>query len=248
MRIKYILLMLLLIVLDSEVGIAYTVVDVTDGATIRATVNFLGQAAAPDVYYMQKNPRVCGKALDAKDGARFISSVSAPEGHLEDVVVFLDQVDKGKSFPANLSQLSTFISKWCTWEPRVGVFVNGSSIMVTNLDTVVHNPIAYETVGQARLNHFNIPLHFQDTLQRTVRLRKGNFLKLECLQHQFMHSWIFRITNPYFAISRSHEVLEIDKIPPGNYVLHAWHPSLGIQTRSVTLMANEEREVKFEFY
>ena len=228
---------------------AYTVTDVRDGATIRAVVTFSGDVAVPEVYYMQKNPRVCGQAPDAMDGARSVSFVRTSNGSLEDILVFLEGVDKGKPFPSDMSKFATFLSQWCTWKPRVGVFVNGDPITVTNLDPVVHNPIGYETVGPARLNHFNIPLHVQgDTFHQPVMLRKGQFLKLECLQHQFMHSWVFRITNPYFAISRFTGTLEIGGIPPGDYTLNAWHPTLGIQRRQVTLASNQALEVQFEYH
>lgn len=229
-------------------AVAYNAVEIGDGATIRGHVTYGGLIPEADVYYMQKNPRVCGQARDAKDGTRSVSLVRVEEGMLRDVVVFLDDVNTGKPFPKNFLDFASFWSQWCTWEPRIGVFVNGDPITIMNSDAVAHNPIGYETIGRARLNHFNVPLHMDESkFHQPVTLRKGRVLKLECLQHQFMHSWMFAVDNPYFAISSDAGKFQLDKIPPGRYAVTAWHPTLGRQSTAVTLAANQALEVTFEF-
>jgi len=240
--------LLITLLLSEGFAIAYDTVLIDHGATIRGHVTYEGVIPAADVYYMQKNPRVCGQALDAKDGMRSVSTVRVDEGMLRDVVVFVDGVTSGKPFPKDFSDFATFRSRWCTWEPQVGVFVNGDPITITNLDSVVHNPIGYETVGRARLSHFNVPLHMGGSqFHKSVTLRKGKVLKLECLQHQFMHSWMRVVDNPYFVITGDRGDFALNDIPPGTYSLTAWHPTLGHQSLSVTLVANQTLEVAFEF-
>lgn len=239
---------LITLLLSGGSAIAYDVVEIDHGATIRGHVTYEGVVPEADIYYMQKNPRVCGQAHDAKDGTRSVSMVRVENRMLRDVVVFLDGVNEGKPFPDDFSDFTTFVSRWCTWEPRMGVFVNGDPITVINLDSVVHNPIGYETVGRARLNHFNVPLHMEESkFHQPVALRKGKVLKLECLQHQFMHSWNYAIDNPYFAIVGDRGGFGIHDIPPGSYALMAWHPTLGYQSKAITLSANQTLEVAFEF-
>ena len=250
MKEKNILLVFILItlLLGGGSAAAYNAILIDHGATVRGYVTYTGVVPESDIYYMQKNPRVCGQARDAKDGTRSVSMVRVDERMLKDVVLYLDGVTAGKPFSKDFSDFSTFRSRWCTWEPRIGVFVNGEPITIVNLDSVVHNPIGYETIGRARLNHFNVPLHMEESQFRMpVVLRKGKVLKLECLQHQFMHSWIFAVDNPYFAIAGDHGDFRIGDIPPGNYSLNAWHPTLGHKSKSVTVVANQTLEVTFEF-
>lgn len=244
----FLVVLLITLLLGGGSAVAYDVVEIEHGAVILGHVTYEGVVPEADIYYMQKNPRVCGQARDAKNGTRAVSTVRVDEGMLKDVVVFLDGVPEGKPFPKDFSDLATFRSRWCTWEPRVGVFVNGDPITVINLDAVVHNPIGYETVGRARLSHFNVPLHMDGSqFHQPVTLRKGKVLKLECLQHQFMHSWVFTVDNPYVAIAGDRGDFRMNDIPAGNYSLTAWHPTLGYQSTSVTLSANQTLEVTFEY-
>ncbi|HHZ82717.1 MAG TPA: carboxypeptidase regulatory-like domain-containing protein [Nitrospirales bacterium] len=240
--------LLITLVFSGGSAAAYNAIAIDDGATIRGHVTYEGLIPEADIYYMQKNPRVCGQAIDAHAGTRSVSMVRVHERMLRDVVLLLDGVNEGKPFPKDFSDFAAFRSRWCTWDPRIGVFVNGDPITIINLDPVVHNPIGYETVGRARLNHFNVPLHMEGLqFHQPVELRKGRVLKLECLQHQFMHSWIFAVDNPYFAIAGDRGDFRIQDIPPGSYSLTAWHPTLGRQSASVTLTANQTLEVTFEF-
>tara|TARA_B100000315_G_scaffold260136_1_gene319481 strand:- start:1856 stop:2611 length:756 start_codon:yes stop_codon:yes gene_type:complete len=239
---------LIVLLLGGGSAVAYDAVLIDHGATIQGHVTYAGAIPESDIYYMQKNPRVCGQARDAKDGTRSVSMVRVNESMLKDVVLYLDGVTSGKPFSRNFEDFSTFRSRWCTWEPRIGVFVNGEPITIVNLDSVVHNPIGYETIGRARLNHFNVPLHMEESkLYTPVALRKGKVLKLECLQHQFMHSWVFAVDSPYFAIAGDQGDFSITAIPPGNYLLIAWHPTLGQQRTPITIEANQTLEVTFEF-
>ena len=247
MMVLLIFLLVALLVGGGSVA-AYDVVEIEHGATLLGGVTYQGLVPDADVYYMQKHPEVCGQAADAKDGTRSVSVVRVNEGMLQDVVVFLDEVGAGKPFPEHFSDFAAFVSRWCTWEPRVGVFVNGGPITVSNRDAVVHNPIGYETVGRARLNHFNVPLHMgMPPFHQPVRLRKGRVLKLECLQHQFMHSWIFAVDNPYVSVSGDRGGFTMRDIPPGSYSLRAWHPTLGQREQVVTLVENQTLQVNVEF-
>jgi hypothetical protein len=40
---------------------------------------------------------------------------------------------------------------------------------------------------------------------------------------------------------------EIKNLPPGDYVIEAWHEKFGVQEQQVTVQASEAKEVSFEF-
>ena len=44
-----------------------------------------------------------------------------------------------------------------------------------------------------------------------------------CGMHEFMQTWGYRIQNPYFFKTKIDGNFKIDTIPPGDYVVKAWH-------------------------
>jgi len=74
---------------------------------------------------------------------------------------------------------------------------SSSSSTVENKDPVVHNPHAFEVMGSGRRTLWNIGLPDQGSkLEKEVRVRRGNVIKLECDQHDFMHSWTRVVESP----------------------------------------------------
>ncbi len=53
--------------------------------------------------------------------------------------------------------------------------------------------------------------------------------------------------NPYYAMANDDGTFQIDDIPPGEYTVTAWHPSLGVQKQTVTLGAGAASEITFDF-
>ena len=42
-------------------------------------------------------------------------------------------------------------------------------------------------------------------------------------------------------------MFDLSALPPGDYVIEAWHEELGAQTRNVTVATGETAEVSFTF-
>jgi hypothetical protein len=55
------------------------------------------------------------------------------------------------------------------------------------------------------------------------------------------------MTNPYFDTTVEDGQFSIDGLPPGDYVLEAWHERLGTQTQSVTIAEGGSATVAFTF-
>ena len=106
--------LLITLVFSGGSAAAYNAIAIDDGATIRGHVTYEGLIPEADIYYMQKNPRVCGQAIDAHAGTRSVSMVRVHERMLRDVVLLLDGVNEGKPFPKDFSDFAAFRSRWCT--------------------------------------------------------------------------------------------------------------------------------------
>ncbi len=245
-----ILLMITLVILATLViglwasgALAYQEILVRDGGTIAGKVSFNGKIPEPQHFLVQKNPDVCGKERD-------FAFVRVSNGALQNVVVVLQGVERGKPFAAPPTQ---FEWKDCVSLPYVATAPKKSAeewpvFKIENKDTVVHNPHTFELLGAGRRTLWNIALPEQGSkLEKEVRVRKGNVIKLECDQHDFMHSWIRVVENPYFAIVAGDGHFEIGDVSPGTYKVVAWHPILGEQTQEVNVGVRGRTKADFTF-
>lgn len=211
----------------------YQELAVRDGGTIAGKVSFKGTVPAPQHYLVHKNPDVCGRERD------FVF-VRVKGGALQNVVVVLEGVAQGKPFAAPPAE---FVSKDCAFLPYVTIAAKKGGegwpvFKVENTDTVMHNPHAYEIVGPARRTLFNVGLPEKGSkIEKELKFRKGNAIKLECDQHDFMQSWARVVESPYYAVVADDGTYTIDQVPPGTYKLVAWHPVLGEQAQEVTVTA-----------
>ena len=82
---------------------------------------------------------------------------------------------------------------------------------------------------------------------RQLRPRFGNLVRLECDAHDFMQSWIYAADSPYWAVTREDGTFVIEDVPPGEYSITAWHPSLGMRQHRVTLSAGRAAELVMDF-
>ena len=216
---------------------------VSDGGAIAGKISFKGKVPDPQHFLVQKNPDFCGKERD-------FAFVRVKDGALQNVVVLIESIEKGKPFPATPTE---FIGKECAFLPFVSIArkkgVDGWPVFkIENTDTVIHNPHTYAVSGKTRATLWNIGLPEKGSkLEKELKIRKGNVIKLECDQHDFMHSWTRVVEHPYFAVVEDDGTFKIDGVPPGKYKLVAWHPILDEQTQEVTVAAKGSAKADFTF-
>jgi len=216
---------------------------VSDGGAITGKISFKGKVPDPQHFLVLKNPDVCGKERD-------FPFVRVKDGALQNVVVVIEGIEKGKPFTHAPTE---FIGKECTFLPFVSIVtkkgVEGWPVFkIENTDTVIHNPHTFALAGATRTTLFNVALPEKGSkLEKEMRNRKGNVIKLECDQHDFMHSWTRVVEHPYFAVVDDAGAFKIDGVPAGKYKLVAWHPILGEQTAEVTVAAKGSAKADFTF-
>ncbi len=226
-------------------AVAYKSVTVTDGGVVSGTITFTGTPPPPEHFTITKNPDVCGAERD-----RYAIEVSNEA--LIHAVVMIKGVEEGK--PPSPSVID-IVGEDCTWLPFMSVVMrtgggrNGSPWMtVLNEDTVIHNPHPFELQPKSRRTLWNVglPEKGSNTKQR-LAVRKGDTVRLECDQHNFMLSWTKVVSNPYWAITAKDGNYVIDQVPPGTYTLVVWHPTLGEQKKEITVPKNGNVKTSFAF-
>ena len=200
---------------------SYKEIAVSGGGAIVGTVAAGANAAQTKTFTISKDPEICG------EGTREVPFVRVNGDALLDAVVFLYKVKQGKAFPEDLHSL-TLTQEKCEFSPFLSVMANGGELTAVNHDHTLHNIHTYELIGKARRTVFNVSQPTAgDTFTKTIKLRKGNGIKIECDAHDFMHGFVFVARNPYFAVVDDNGGFEIGDIPPGTYRIRVWHGQLG---------------------
>ncbi|MBF8305891.1 MAG: hypothetical protein HW398_1079, partial [Acidobacteria bacterium] len=70
-------------------------------------------------------------------------------------------------------------------------------------------------------------------------------IPVKCNVHPWMISYIGVQRHPFFAVSGADGSFEIKGLPPGNYVIEAWHEKFGTFQQNVTVGASETKQVDF---
>ena len=268
LRSGYIVGFLMLLALAGQAS-AYDQISVTGGGTITGVVKLDGQVPKPKGYNLTTlpDPFYCGRISDG-EGWRILQPFQiGPQGEFREVVVYLDEVEKGKPFEE--SGVPTIEAKDCLFLPFTTVVRNDQSVTVVNMDPVMHDIQAYETSHLGARVLFNVPLpmnpqhprNFKDRsdaglyhkhmagapMKQLVNLTKGRrIFVMQCGFHAYMESGGVAGNNPYFAKTDEQGRFTLTDVPPGTYKLAVWHPYVRtINEQTVVVAANEVTETNF---
>ncbi len=226
---------------------AYKVISVKDGGTITGKVTFSGSEADAKkhnkVYTITKDTDVCGT------GSRNVEYVKINGNALNDVVVYLRKVKTGKAWTKD-EKNTTINQKGCEFLPFFTVMANKGNLTAVNSDPVAHNIHAYAIIGKAKKTKINISQPTQDSkVTKKITLKKRSHgMKVECDQHDFMHSFVFVAKNPYYAVVAADGTFKIENVPPGKYKLKTWHGYLkNPKYKRVTIKAGKTKTFTFKY-
>lgn len=168
--------------------------------------------------------------------------VVGPEGVLRNVVVYIKQGLPNRSYeppqaPVAVEQVQ------CTYRPRVFAAMVGQPVVIRNGDATLHNihgfPVANPTFNMAQ------PAQgMQDTL---VFRRAEPGFPIKCDVHPWMTTFCWVFDHPFHAVTSEDGKFSISGLPPGDYVIEAWHETLGTRSEAVTLTAGESKQIGFTF-
>jgi len=244
---------------------SYDEIKVTNGGSIQGTVLLEGGKPRPMAFNLVTipDPVFCG-TISTGTGWRIVEDfIIGPNNTLKDVVVMLKGVTKGKPFVLPKVRIESID---CDFIPFVNVIKDKDEIEVVNMDPVEHDIQGYETARErgARVL-FNRPLPMNPYLElagvfgkkymagkpmvEKIHLRKGrNVFVMQCGFHPYMYSWGLVAENPYFSITKEDGKFHITDIPPGEYVLAAWHPGVKrFVEQTVIVKANKVTPAQFTF-
>lgn len=238
---------------------------VVNGGSISGVVKYDGPPKDVRIDLMkEKNGDTCSKHPEAKDGVRFDHKIMSSNGLLQNAVVFIENIEKGKAWRKSGNDVegervsfTGFHFKNCDILPKITVIrktvkgeKSGNLTVTTHDGGVLHNPIGYLVSGASRKVLFNKPLSSEvlvaDATKSLKRFkRKDKHFFLQCGQHNYMEAEARIVWNPYYFVTGPSGTYKLDQIPVGKYKVTAWHPYAGEQTQEIIVSEGAETKTSF---
>jgi plastocyanin len=214
-------------------------IDPATAATAAVTVKFEGTVPEP----VRINMAADRSCLELHDEPVYSREVMVNEdGSLANVFVYVKEGLEGKSFPT-AEESVVLDQSGCWYKPRVFGLMVGQTLVIRNSDPTLHNVHAV-----ARTNReFNIgqPVKGMET-PRTFNETEV-MIPFKCDVHPWMSAYAGVLPHPYFGVTKQEGSVSLANLPPGEYVIAAWHEKYGEQTLRVTLGERDTQELTFTF-
>ena len=131
----------------------------------------------------------------------------------------------------------------CVFIPRILTVRVDQPLRFVNSDPIAHNVHGWPQRAQA----WNLSLGVMGASQ-TIRIHTPeNIIPVTCDIHGWMRAYVAVFDHPYFALTDAEGKFFLSKVPPGAYVLEAWHERLGVQRTRIELGPQEQRALVFTF-
>jgi hypothetical protein len=213
-------------------------VDQATAGTVMGRVAFEGTAPEGEPIDMSEEPTCAEQHAEAP--MRMPAMVGA-DGGLGNVYVYVKEgLPQGTwatpSEPVELDQ------EGCRYHPHVLGLQIGQTLQIRNSDGLLHNINARPENQRG----FNVSQPTNMTTDRQFSQAEV-MIPVQCDVHGWMEAFIGVQSHPYFAVTGEDGSFEIANLPPGDYVVEAWHERYGTQTVNVSVAESGEATADFTY-
>jgi len=211
--------------------------DPSTAGNIAGTVMLEGEPPEAETIRMNSDPVCVKEATNTETDYYAVGD----NGGLGNVFIYVKEGLQG-SFPADSSTV-ILDQNGCRYTPHVFGIQVGQTLQVVNNDPTLHNIHATPT-NNAEFNTGQ-PIEGM-TFDRTFDTAEV-MVPFKCDVHGWMNAFVGVVDHPFFSVSGRDGAFDISTLPPGNYVIEAWHEELGTQTQEITVAEGETAPVSFVF-
>lgn len=214
-------------------------IDPATAGNISGTIMLEGTPPPPETIRMASDP-TC--AMEAGDNPQSEYFVVGDAGGLGNVFVHVTQGLEGRTFPEPEGSV-TLNQDGCRYLPHVFGIRVGQPLVVVNSDPTLHNIHATPAAN----DEFNFGQPVEGMENERVFTEPEVMVPFQCDVHGWMNAYAGVVDHPFFAVTGTDGSFELSGLPPGDYVIEAWHEKLGTQTQNVTVGESATAEANFTF-
>lgn len=195
----------------------YETIEVVNGGTITGTVTWSGERPEPITIPVPSHGEHCGatRTSPALEIGR--------RGGVASTVVWLEGIRAGRALEVPEAPIAVELAD-CSFRPHVSVVPVGARIAFRNEEGILHNVHAswVDRTGASQpwLSE-GLPVRGSSHVAEVAR--PGVARLVDDAAHPWMLGWIHAFAHPYYAVSDADGRFQLQGIPPGRYVLRAWH-------------------------
>jgi plastocyanin len=214
-------------------------VDSATAGGVSGRVIFSGAVPANPPISMASDP-ACVRANPGRptDDAVLV----AQDGALQNAFVYVKEGLAGYRFDPPVSPVRVE-QRDCRFSPRVVGLQVGQPLDLINRDDTLHNIRAIARVN----DEFNVGQRFKDRPIRRTFTTPEIMVPLKCDVHGWMAAWAGVVAHPYFAVTGADGRFALPGLPPGEYLVEAWHEKFGIRSQRVQVAPRADTAVTFTF-
>ena len=225
-----------LLLLATLLNTFFTTFDIIHAGMVTGEVKLVDSPPKLLLTKVTKDQDYCGETLPNE------TYLIEANGGLKNVVLFIESAPSGK--PADPQKENFLYNDGCRYAPRVMAFQKGERLRVKSNDPKLHIPHGY--LGERTV--FNLSLPFKNTIiDATSKIRQAGIMKIVCDTHTWMLGFVHVFDHPFFAVTNEQGLFSIPDLPPGNYVLKAWHENGGIKSQEIVVPESGDVRITFEF-
>ncbi len=207
--------------------------------SLKGNVKFEGEVPVPKKIPVKGNPEC---AVSHPGGSVDSEELLVRDGALQNVFVYIKQGLEGYTFNAPAEPV-TISNQKCVYVPHVSGVQAGQPVVLLNEDPTLHNIHSYSKNSPS----FNVGLPFQGVKQTKKFGKPEVMVTLKCDVHPWMIGYLGVLDHPYFGVTGADGSFELKNLPPGEYLVEAWHEKLGAQSQKIKIEPRETKEIVFNF-
>jgi len=219
---------------------AATPIDPATAAEVSGTVKLDGPAPKARPINMAAEP-ACAKEHGGKPVPNE-EVVTGDDGSLANVLVYVKEGLGNRAFETPKEPV-VIDQKGCLYSPRLVAVQTNQTLHVTNDDPTTHNihPVPMVNREWNKSQPAGAPPIEESFAREEVAI------PVKCNVHPWMKSYIAVLKHPYHSVTGKDGAFDLKNLPPGDYVIEAWHEKLGTAQEKVTLGPKETKTISFTF-